>query len=208
MFYNGFENRGYSPNLGENYPFQFSFQFQQKNDGTPINQFAGCSAATPTGGPTLETGFACVPLDPLAVNAQGLQLRGIQFAYQTPYSIGDNLTIQYQLTPSMSVQAAYVGTFGRHLEVFPGSNNPTRLLPPNTTLTGSRLLAGSPAVHYLRLRGAYRSQTLGKTQAMQLPRAAATITVCKRVLKRSSAADLISSSLTPTRRCVLMHLIC
>ncbi|HEX3103414.1 MAG TPA: TonB-dependent receptor, partial [Terriglobales bacterium] len=144
MFYNGFENRGYSPNLGENYPFQFSFQFQQKNDATPINQFAGCSAATPTGGPTLETGFACIPLDPLAVNAQGLQLRGIQFAYQTPYSIGDNLTIQYQLTPSMSVQAAYVGTFGRHLEVFPGSNNPTALLPPNTTLTGSRLLAGQP----------------------------------------------------------------
>jgi hypothetical protein len=144
MFYNGFENRGYSPNLGENYPFQFDFQYQQKNDSTPINNFAGCSAATPTGGPTLETGFACIPLDPLAVNAQGLQLRGIQFAYQTPYSIGDNLTIQYQLTPSMSVQAAYVGTFGRHLEVFPGSNNPTALLPPNTTLTGSRLLAGQP----------------------------------------------------------------
>jgi hypothetical protein len=144
MFYNGFENRGYSPNLGENYPFQFSFQFQQKNDSSPITQFAGCSAATPTGGPTLETGFACIPLDPLTVNAQGLQLRGIQFDYQTPYSIGDNLTIQYQLTPSMSVQAAYVGTFGRHLEVFPGSNNPTALLPPNTTLTGSRLLAGQP----------------------------------------------------------------
>ncbi|HXF13103.1 MAG TPA: TonB-dependent receptor [Terriglobales bacterium] len=144
MFYNGFENRGYSPNLGENYPFQFSFQFQQKNDSTPINQFAGCSAATASGGPTLETGFACIPLDPLTVNAQGLQLRGIQFAYQTPYSIGDNLTIQYQLTPSMSVQAAYVGTFGRHLEVFPGSNNPTALLPPNATLTGSRILAGQP----------------------------------------------------------------
>lgn len=140
MFYNGFENRGYSPNLGENYPFQFDFQYQQKNDGTPINQFAGCPAATPTGGPTLETGFACTALDPLLVNASGLQLRGIQFAYQTPYSIGDNLTLQYQLTNSMSVQAAYVGTFGRHLEVFPGSNNPTRLLPPNTTLTGSKLV--------------------------------------------------------------------
>jgi hypothetical protein len=144
MFYNGFENRGYSPNLGENYPFQFSFQYQQNNDATPINNFAGCSAATPTGGPTLETGFACIPLDPLTVNASGLQLRGIQFAYKTPYSIGDNLTIQYQLTSSMSVQVAYVGTFGRHLEVFPGSNNPTRLLPPNTPLTGSRLLAGKP----------------------------------------------------------------
>ncbi len=27
IFYNGFENRGFSPNLGENYPFQFNFQF-------------------------------------------------------------------------------------------------------------------------------------------------------------------------------------
>jgi len=140
MFYNGFENRGYSPNLGENYPFQFSFQFQQKNDGTPINQFVGCPQATPTGGPTLETGFACTPLTPLTVNASGLQLRGIQFAYQTPYSIGDNLTLQYQLTPTMSVQAAYVGTFGRHLEVFPGSNQVTALLPPNTTLTGPKTM--------------------------------------------------------------------
>src|SRR5262249_19726130 len=25
IFYNGFENRGFSPNLGENYPFQFNF---------------------------------------------------------------------------------------------------------------------------------------------------------------------------------------
>ena len=144
MFYNGFENRGYSPNLGENYPFQFSFNYTQRNDSSPINQFLGCPDATPAGGPTLETGFACTPLDPLQVNASGLQLRGIQFDYETPYSIGDNLTLQYELTPSLSVQAAYVGTFGRHLEVFPGSNRPTRLLTPNTTLTGSKLLAGQP----------------------------------------------------------------
>jgi len=143
MFYNGFENRGYSPNLGENYPFQFSFQFQQKNDATPINQFAGCATATPTGGPTLETGFSCIPLDPLAVNASGLQLRGIQFDYQTPYSIGTNFTLQYQVTPSLAVQAGYVGTFGRHLEVFPGSNEPTALLPPNTTLTNPGGIAAS-----------------------------------------------------------------
>lgn len=146
MFYNGFENRGYSPNLGENYPFQFSFQFQQKNDSTPINQFGGCATATPTGGPTLETGFSCIPLDPLAVNASGLQLRGIQFDYQTPYSIGTNFTLQYEVTPSLSVQAGYVGTFGRHLEVFPNSNRPTALLPPNTTLTnGANGTGGLPA---------------------------------------------------------------
>ena len=143
IFYNGFENRGYSPNLGENYPFQFSFQFQQKNDATPINDFAGCATATPTGGPTLETGFSFIPLDPLLVNATGLQLRGIQFDYKTPYSMGGNFTLQYQLRPSLSVQAGYVTTLGRHLEVFPGSNRPTAILPPNTTLTGVSALPSS-----------------------------------------------------------------
>ena len=41
MFYNGFENRGFSPNLGENYPFQFNFTYGSPNDVTPI------SAGTP-----------------------------------------------------------------------------------------------------------------------------------------------------------------
>src|SRR5205814_8740458 len=27
IFFNGFENRGFSPNLGENYPFQVNFSF-------------------------------------------------------------------------------------------------------------------------------------------------------------------------------------
>ena len=76
----------------------------------------------------LETGFACTPLDPLLVNASGLALRGIQFDYITPYSMGGNLTLQYQLTPTLSVQAGYVTSLARHLEVFPNSNNVTQIL--------------------------------------------------------------------------------
>src|SRR6202035_676577 len=97
MFYNGFENRGFSPNLGENYPFQFNFQFAAANDGTPIT-YPGCTSpsATPIGSATLETGFSCTPLSPTLVNAKGLALRGIQFDYQTPYSMGGNFTLQYQ----------------------------------------------------------------------------------------------------------------
>ena len=49
----------------------------------------------PTAGPggtaTFETGFSCTPLSPLLVNASGLALRGIQFNYQTPYTMGANL---------------------------------------------------------------------------------------------------------------------
>ncbi len=138
IFYNGFENRGYSPNLGENYPFQFSFDFNHLNDWTPVT-YSSCPAgtATPASSATLETGFACIPLDPTIVNAQGLQLRGIQFDYKTPYSMGGNFTLQYELRPSLSVQAGYVTTLGRHLEVFPGSNAPTTLFAPGTGLTKS-----------------------------------------------------------------------
>jgi len=143
MFYNGFENRGFSPNLGESYPFQFNFSFPAPNSALPIPNYAGCTATTPSGAPAvsaggtpiLETGFACTPLDPTVVNARGLALRGIQFDYKTPYSMSGNLTLQYQLTPSMSVQVGYVTSLARHLEVFPGNNNPISVLAQSTNLT-------------------------------------------------------------------------
>ena len=128
MFYNGFENRGYSPNIGENYPFQFQFNFPETSQNTPIT-FPGCATAGPGNVGTFETGFSCTPLNPLLVNANGLGLLGIQFNYITPYSMSGNLTVQYQLTPSMSFQAAYVDTEARHLEVFPGANDLTQVLP-------------------------------------------------------------------------------
>jgi hypothetical protein len=146
IFYNGFENRGYSPNLGENYPFQFDFNVDHANRWTPVIFNSPCpsGSSTPINSAQLETGFACIPLTPLLVNAQGLQLRGIQFDYKTPYSMGGNFTLQYQLAPTLSVQAGYVTTLGRHLEVFPGSNEPSALFAPGTTLNGPILTAGQP----------------------------------------------------------------
>jgi Carboxypeptidase regulatory-like domain/TonB dependent receptor/TonB-dependent Receptor Plug Domain len=135
IFYNGFENRGFSPNLGENYPFQFNFSYSPPNDVTPISAgtpFAGCPTAGPGGTATFEAGFSCNSLTPLLVNASGLALRGIQFNYQTPYTMAANLTLQYQLTPSMSVQAGYVTSLARHLESFPNYNNPTSIAAENT----------------------------------------------------------------------------
>jgi Carboxypeptidase regulatory-like domain/TonB dependent receptor len=137
MFYNGFENRGFSPNLGENYPFQFNFTYSSPNDVSPISvgtPFAGCPTAggLPLGVATFESGFSCTPLSPLLVNASGLALRGIQFNYDTPYTMGGNLTVQYQLTPSMSIQAGYVTTLARHLESFPNANEPTSIAPSGT----------------------------------------------------------------------------
>ena len=136
MFYNGFENRGFSPNIGENYPFQFNFSYGDSSSGTATipsqipTKYVGCPATAATGNtPTFESGFSCNPLSPLQVLASGLSLRGIQYNYQTPYSMSGNLTLQYQLTHSMSVQAAYVTSLARHLESFPGSNNVTQILP-------------------------------------------------------------------------------
>ena len=131
MFYNGFENRGYSPNIGENYPFQFQFNFPEPNPNTPIT-FPGCATAGPGFTGTFETGFSCTPLDPTVVNANGLGLLGIQFDYITPYTMSGNLTMQYQIAPSMSVQLAYVSSLARHLEVFPNtSNTVSEILPAN-----------------------------------------------------------------------------
>ncbi len=131
IFYNGFENRGYSPNIGENYPFQFQFNFPEVNNVTPIT-FPGCATAGPGGTATIETGFTCTPLSPLLVNANGLGLLGIQFNYQTPYTMSGNFSVQYQLTPSMSVQIAYVNSLARHLEVFPNTTNAvSTILPAN-----------------------------------------------------------------------------
>lgn len=146
LFYNGFENRGFSPNLGENYPFQFNFNYSEPDSAHPISAgtpFAGCTTAGPGGTATFESGFSCIPLTPTAVNASGLGLRGIQFDYVTPYSMSGNLTLQYALTPSLSVQAGYVTSLGRHLEVFPNSNNVTQVLPANLP-TGVTLNGGNP----------------------------------------------------------------
>ena len=105
VFYNGFENRGYSPNLGESYPFQFnSFHFFAANDSTPRCHFPACSTAGPGGTATFETGFSCTPLSPSVVNANGLAMPGIQFDYKTPYSMGGNLTVQYRLQPTLAVR--------------------------------------------------------------------------------------------------------
>jgi hypothetical protein len=46
--------------------------------------------------------------------------------------MGGNLTLQYQLTPSLSLQAGYVTSLARHLESFPGSNEPTTIAAENT----------------------------------------------------------------------------
>jgi hypothetical protein len=122
IYYGAFENRGGSPSLGYNYPFQYSFTFRDANAESPLVFPNGTTG-------TLENGLAGVPLNPASVNASGLSLRGIQLNYKTPYVQSYNLTLQYQLTSADSIEAGYVASLSRHLESFVGANDQSVLLP-------------------------------------------------------------------------------
>ena len=92
MFYNSFENQGYGPNIGENYPFVFNFNFVPQarvrsaqvapvSQGTP---FAGCPTAGPGGTATFESGFSCVGLDSSCCKRPGSGAAGTSVRLQDP----------------------------------------------------------------------------------------------------------------------------
>jgi Carboxypeptidase regulatory-like domain/TonB dependent receptor len=141
MFYNSFENQGYGPNIGENYPFVYNFNFVPQGTDSQVNPvslntpFAGCATAGPGGTATFESGFSCIPLDPTAVKANGLGLQGLQFDYQTPRTYSANLTFQYSLTHTLSAQASYVFTDGTNLQTGIGTNNVSQLWPKGHSLS-------------------------------------------------------------------------
>jgi hypothetical protein len=142
LSYNAFENQGYGPNIGENYPFVFNFNYAQQNlvggipSVTPISAgspWAGCPTAGPGGTATLSAGFSCIGFTPLAVDAAGLSLQGLQFNYKTPRTLSSNLSLQYSLTHSLSLQTAYVLTNGTNLQAGVGNNDVSQLLPSGTS---------------------------------------------------------------------------
>jgi hypothetical protein len=125
IFYGGFTDIGGSPDIGSNYPFLYNFSFFAPDPAHPITYTDGALG-------TLETGLSGIPLSPAFVQAEGLGLEGLQQNYSTPYTMDYNLTVQYQLTPNQTFQAAYVGNQSRHLETGPGLNATSEILPPGT----------------------------------------------------------------------------
>ena len=149
-FFNSFENAGFGPNIGRNYPFAYSFNFQDTSDVTPFasaggNPYASCAAAGPGGSATLESGLACTAFTPLAVNASGLGLSGLQFNFKTPSTISSNVSLQYGITRNMSATVAYVYTHGNNLQVGIGNNEVSQLVGNNTNLSGNTALPVSAA---------------------------------------------------------------
>ncbi len=122
IFYGGFEDIG-GDNLGGNYPFLYTFSFPTPDAAHPITYSNGQTAS-------LEEGFLGIPLNPLLVNPQGLQLKGIQYNFRTPYTQSYNLTVQTRITAGQTLSLGYVGSAARHLITNPGWNNVSEMLPP------------------------------------------------------------------------------
>ena len=159
VFYNSFENQGYGPNIGENYPFVFNFGYGVTADPSdphssivsqvaPVSyntSFAGCPTAGPGGTASVEAGFSCIQFNPALVNAKGLGLQGLQFNYQTPRTYAGNLTFEYSILRSMAVTASYVYTHDADLQHGVGYKNVHQILPAGIN-TGSGCPFGNFAV--------------------------------------------------------------
>ena len=124
LYYGAFENRGGNPSLGYNYPFQFTLAYLSPNSVDPNRLSDGSLVG-------LDARERIV-LDPVSVNANGLNMRGVEFDYKTPRYHNYNVTFQTDVLPNHSMEVGYVGTRGRHLETFTGMNNVKVLLPPGT----------------------------------------------------------------------------
>ncbi|MBB6142840.1 archaellum component FlaG (FlaF/FlaG flagellin family) [Silvibacterium bohemicum] len=127
--YGALGNLGYGGTLGTNYPFIYTITKNAPNSQAPLQLSNGQTA-------TIENTFTTINLsDPTQVNGAGVNLYGRQFNYQTPYVQTFNLTTQDQFTRHDSVQVAYVGTVGRHLDVLGVNNSPSQILPVGTNIS-------------------------------------------------------------------------
>ena len=140
LFFNSFENAGFGPNIGRNYPFAYSFNFLGNgSDSAPFsagpNPYGTCPTAGPGGSATIGSGLSCASFTPLAVNAAGLGLSGLQFDFKTPNTLSSNVSLQYALTQNMSATVAYVYTHASHLQVGVGNNEVSQILPANISTT-------------------------------------------------------------------------
>src|SRR5436305_4754776 len=122
MFYGGFENSVIETYV--DFPFQFNLSYPSLAPNLPITFANGAIG-------TLETGLsALVPITSAAAEPAGSSLIGEDYHMKTPYTLSYNLTLQYELSPSQTVQAAYVGNGVRHLGVYINPNSPSQILPP------------------------------------------------------------------------------
>ncbi|MGD0482182.1 MAG: TonB-dependent receptor [Terracidiphilus sp.] len=127
IFYQGNENHGLSVSNYVNFPFQITTSYSDSNAVTPL---------TPTNSVgTLQNGLLNVPLTAAAAVASSntsLSLLGEPRNAKTSYAEAYNLQLQYQLTPNTVLEAGYVGTASRHVQVGGvNTNTVNTILPPS-----------------------------------------------------------------------------
>ena len=142
IFYGGLESLGYWPNLGENYPFQFTGTFY------PVS----CNALhCPTDGITIANGFSSIIAAGFASNVTGLTMRGADPNPKTPYTQDYNLSIERSFTNDLVATVSYVGNNSRHMPINVDANAPLALAASGTNSQNFRPLpdaGGSAYVSY------------------------------------------------------------
>lgn len=130
IFYGGLESTGYYPNLGENYPFQFTDTFT-----APSCTAASCPSISDPGygQVSLENGFSNALAAGLANYISTPALRGSDHVAKTPYTMSWNLSVERAINENMAATLSYVGDTSRHLAVFPDPNNSWALLYPSNS---------------------------------------------------------------------------
>ncbi len=124
IFYGGLESLGYWPNLGENYPFQFTGSFIP--DGS-------CTAnSCPTDEITIGNGFSSIIANGFASNVTNLTMRGADPNPKTPYTESYNLSVERGITNDLVATLSYVGNGSRHLQINVDANAPLALAAPGT----------------------------------------------------------------------------
>jgi hypothetical protein len=121
LFFGGVENTG-GPETMQNYPFQFTANFQRGSTCTPAN----CA----TDGITLENGFSTILSAGLLNDIATPSFAGSQPNIKNPYTESYNLAFQRSLTNNMVATISYVGDETRHLVVNVNLNSPEALIDP------------------------------------------------------------------------------
>ncbi len=131
MFYNAFQNVGYGPNIGENYPYQFTLSYAANTPPTEaigqpvVLKYANGNVCAPVA--IIETGFSCLDLVPSQSSVAGIGFNADQYNMQTPVIYEYNLTTEYQIKPSMTATVGFVGDQSRHNFAFTGANSPSTI---------------------------------------------------------------------------------
>ena len=121
LFYGGYENYGLSASPGANFPFNIATSYSAANSVTPLtsNNSVG----------TLANGLFNVPLSASNANLTNISLLGRQYDWKSAYDEAYNLQVQYQLTSTTILKAAYTGSVARHLQTPINANTLNTILP-------------------------------------------------------------------------------